>query len=147
MVPFQFWHLVLTAGLLLLSAVVVLERRLRIFNKDLNHPDHVRELASALKSARCSTNIGPSPNTVLDSAGIAVRTTSLGLQISASRIIGTSGDGFHYALSSRSGKLTATTADCLLRSIVQLKGFAGQPEIVKGSAGVFHLLIPPIGAS
>ena len=42
--PFRLWHSLVLALLVLATAAVFIERRLRSFDKALNHPDHLREL-------------------------------------------------------------------------------------------------------
>jgi len=138
--PFQRWHIGLAIVLLLATAVAVLERRLRSFHKDLNHPDHLRELASAIDLACWRAETLPTPGKMIGRA-IPLSGTSLGLRISASRIFGVKGELYHYAFSSLSGRLTDATATVLAKLIVGSKHPSGRPEVVKGSRGVFHVLI------
>ncbi|MDQ1707821.1 MAG: phosphatidylglycerol---prolipoprotein diacylglyceryl transferase [Pyrinomonadaceae bacterium] len=133
--PFQFWQELTAAGLLLATAVVVLERRLRSFEKSLSQPDHIRELTSALNATRRATDSN------CNYAGIVVTTTTLGLRISAARIHGPTGDVLHYALSSRSGKLSAATVDYLLKAILRLQSIGERTVMVEGNAGVIHFLM------
>ena len=142
--PFQLWHVLLMVLILLATAAVILERRLRSFDKDLNHPEHVRELAAAIDSMRYVTQGQGTVETTPGPAGIPVSMTSLGLQISASRISSVTGDVHHYAVSSRRGRLTEESANSLAKLIVRSKLSSCRTEILKGSGGVFHLLIRPI---
>lgn len=142
--PYRLWHVVVMGLMLLAAMAVILERRLRSFDKDLNHPDHVRELAAAIDSVWRETAGKGIVETTTAPARIPVNTTGLGLQISASRINDLTGDVHHYAISSRRERLTEERADALAKLIARLKLSSGQTEVVKGSRGVFHLLIRPI---
>ncbi len=139
--PFRLWHSLALALLLIVTVAVVIERRLRSFDKDLKHPDHVRELAGAIDSAPCHSY--RAATTEKASGFVPLRTTSLGLQVSASRIHCGTGDIYHYAFSCRSESLTEEAAQSLARLIIERKRPSGRTEVLKGGGGVFHLLIYP----
>ena len=128
--PFRSWHQVVLVLLLAVTAVLIIERRTRGVAKELNHPEHVRELTNAMQSL----------SSQFDTFRIPVHCTSLGVQISAGKIHDVSGDIYHYALSRRSG-LTRTTVDSLAKSIAHTSGFGGRVEVLAGNDNVFHLLI------
>jgi len=141
--PFQLWHFGVAAVLLLAAALVVLERRLRSFDRDLNHPDHIRELSAAIDSAW--RQLGSTTTIKKTAPGfIPIQTTTLGLQLSASRISRASGEVYCWAISSRSGKLIDDGARALARLIMKRREFSGPIEMRKGRRGVFHLLIHPL---
>jgi thiosulfate reductase cytochrome b subunit len=133
--PFQLWHFAIAVVLLIATFVIVLERQLRSLGKDLSRPDHIRELSGLIDPAGCRDG---NAATV-----IPLITTSLGLQISTSRIRSTSGDVCHYAFSCRQGKLTDAAAGSLAKLILGLKHASGRTEMFEGNRGVFHLLIHP----
>jgi hypothetical protein len=69
--------------------------------------------------------------------------TSLGVQMSASRIRGAGDSIDHFAISQRDGEMTEGTARILARLILQLKRATRSGRVVSGNRGVFHLLIHP----
>ena len=93
----------------------------------LLNPNHVRELAGVLQLA------------ARPGSGLAVRTTSLGIRLSASQLA--DGTPYHYALSHQSGQLTLQDARMLARLIGQLQPWAGSIQTLEGKQGVFHLLL------
>jgi hypothetical protein len=139
--PFKLWHFGIAVMLLFATFVVVLERRLRSFEQELNHPDHVREFAHALDELSCC------PESAVinqNSFGhIPIATTSLGLQITASRISSATGDVYHYALFSSSKVLTDEIMNSLAKLIAGSQRPSARKEFIKGRSGVFHLLIHP----
>lgn len=141
--PFRLWHSLVLVLLVSASAVVFIERRLRSFDKALSHPDHLRELDGAIDTVWFQAV--SAANTQMAPGLVPQQTTSLGLRVSASRISCETGDIFHYAFSSRSGRLTEEAANSLARLIVERKRTSARTEVLNGGRGVFHLLIYPTG--
>jgi hypothetical protein len=75
-----------------------------------------------------------------------VRSTSLGICLSASKIRGKDGSIDHYALSAINGTMSRDKARILADLIVRLKHPAHRNELISGNREVFHLLIHPLPA-
>jgi prolipoprotein diacylglyceryltransferase len=142
--PFRRWHMGIAVVLMLATAAVVLERRLRSFDQALKHPEHIREMITAIDSAAWQAE--GSRIAQNSYALVPVATTSLGLRVSASRTSSGAGDVYHYALSARSGRLTEETVSSLAKLFARSKSPAGRTEILKGRGGVFHLVVHPRNA-
>jgi prolipoprotein diacylglyceryltransferase len=140
LLPFRFWHAIVLLLLLVATAVLVIERRLRSMNEQLTHPEHVRELGAAINLALDRIKSQNRIPTTSDFATIPIGSTSLGVQISAGKITREDGDIYHYALSLQSG-LSKASADSLAMAIVRLQSFAGPFEVLTGNRGVFHVLV------
>lgn len=115
---------------LLIAAIMASAVGLRRFFPGLRYqlfnPNHVQELAGVLQMAAHPGN------------GLAVRTTSLGIRLSASRLM--DGTIYHYTLSHQGGQLTLEDAQTLARLIGQLQHRGSPVETLQGNQGVFHLL-------
>lgn len=141
---FHPWHAVALAGMILAMLAIALSRRFRrTTTHQLLHPRHVREVAEAIELVSGLA----SERTTLNCAMIDIGCTSLGIQISASKIKHTTGDIEHYALSTQNGMLTQEAASALARLIRQLKPHPGLHTLLQGNQGVFHLLCYPIAAA
>ena len=150
--PFHLWHAVATACLALAMIAITLRRRFQRTAKfQLLHPRHVREVVEAIELVLDSGDEEPAigqwtvlPRQTPMSTSVLLGCTSLGIQISASKIAGAAGCIDHFALSSRDGGMTEETARVLSRLILQLRRAAGPGEFLKGNREVFHLLIHPV---
>ena len=141
--PFHAWYVGTVASLALVMIGVALTRRLRRTpTHKLLHPRHVNEVAEAVRLDSCLATekrdgSGNSPNY----PDVHVSSTSLGIQISADRI-GTGADSVvHYTLSCWRGAMPDGTARSLAQLILQLRHLPESSDLVRGSQGVFHLLI------
>jgi prolipoprotein diacylglyceryltransferase len=145
LLPFQPWHIGATVFLALIMIAIALKRRFgRTARHQLLHPRHVKEVAEVVESVSslaAERTAIPQPNS--DSTGIHVGCTSLGIQISASKIKSRAGHIHHYALSHQHDTMTEETAKTLADLIFQLRHLRGSSELVKGGSGVFHLLVHP----
>lgn len=149
--PFHMWHLIATTCLVLAMIAVALHRRLqRIMKFQLLHPRHVEEIAQAIELvSSTATEVTAShvwtvlPKLESIQREIHVAGTSLGVQMSASRIRGAGDSIDHFAISQRDGEMTEGTARILARLILQLKRGTMSGRILSGNEGVFHLLIHP----
>lgn len=149
--PFQSWHTAVTIGLVLVMIAVALWRRFQKIDKHrLVHPHHVREVAGVIElTSNLATEPPPigqwtvMPRQDAMSIRVPIGCTSLGVQISASKIRNAAGCVYHYALSHKHGGMTEDTARIVARLILQLKQAAGSSEFLNGNQGVFHLLIKP----
>jgi hypothetical protein len=130
--PLHTWHEVVLVVLLLMTAVLIVERRLRSAGKQLTHPEHVRELIELASRRRETAQHGL--------ATIPIGSTSLGLRISAGRIANEGDEVYHYALSRADG-LTEATVKSLAKAIARLQSLSDPIEVVAGTSGVFHLLV------
>lgn len=114
---------------LLIAAIMASAAGLRHFFPKLRYwlfnPNHVQELVGVLQAAHPGN-------------GLAVRTTSLGVRLSASRLM--DGSIYHYTLSHQSGQLTLEDAQTLARLIGQLQHRGSPVKTLQGNQGVFHLL-------
>ena len=96
----------------------------------VTHPPHVRELWTAIQSARNGEA----------ARGVAVATTSLGVRISAGRL--------HYTISQRDEPLSNRTARTLARMILDLgRHPPAFSRLVRGRNETFHLLTGASGRS
>lgn len=140
---FYPWHLGALAFLGLTMLVISLRRTIQgTFDHSLMHPRHIREVAEAAQLASscavegcdiCKRDIGH--------VHIDVGCTSLGIQISASRIKRPDGYTHHYALSYQNGKMSEKSARLLTNLILRIRHPSDSGEIVKTDGGVFHLLV------
>jgi len=127
LLPFAAWHVVVVAVMVLGAFAIALHRQLdpaRTFQ--MWHPQHVREIASALRN---------------QGTGIVVSATSAGIQISAGEIVAADGVLRHYSFSLRNGSLEHETAAVLADLVMRLRHSSTTPELVRGNGGVFHLLV------
>jgi hypothetical protein len=128
------WHAVLTASLIVTTVAFAIRGHSAKADKyQLLYPGHVSELARAIEVASRFTS----------AKHIHVGRTSLGIQISTSKLKINAGEVHHYALSCRNESLNEEAARVLARLIFQLKRKAGSKELISGANGVFHLLIYP----
>jgi hypothetical protein len=141
--PFHNWHLVATTALIVTMIGVALKRR---YNKSakfqLLHPHHVHEVAEALalvssRATDASAILRRSSRPV----EIHVGSTSFGIRISAGRIENFVDHIHHFTLSSEKRELSEEAAKTLVDLIILLKSHTGPLEILKGTRGVFHLLL------
>jgi len=129
---FHFWHVLVLMSVLLGSAVLVIERRLRTSFKQMNHPEHLREVSTAIdavKDTGCASFI-------------PITHTSLGLQITAGKINSAKGEIYHYALSCPTG-LNEETVRSLAETLLGTQSSNHPIEVLAGNRGVFHLLFHP----
>lgn len=144
--PFHQWHVVLTVCLIVATVVIAIRGRSPQADKyQLLDHDHVSELTEVIDLA---SNLAIEGRVGLTAQGADIHPgcTSLGIQISASRIKSAAGDVHHYALSSRNQSLNEETARVLAQLILQLKRKTGSNELIGGNHGVFHLLIHPLNS-
>ena len=125
--PFRFWHVVILIALLAASAALIIERQTRSVTRELAHPEHIRELTTALRSL-----------SQLPKIGIPIDCTSLGVQVSAGTIATNDGDIHHYTLSRQTG-LTRAAVDLLAKALTQTQ--TDRVEVLAGNNNVFHLLV------
>jgi hypothetical protein len=139
---FHLWHFGAIALVEVTMIAVALRRRFRKTQYQLLHPNHVREVASALDLVSILTTgetavSGPNSTPV----NIHIACTSLGVQISASKIKNGASCIHCYALSHQNGTMIEEIARILAELITQLKHPSGSNELIKGNQGVFHLLV------
>lgn len=141
---FHAWHVAATVLMLLTMIAVACARRLRkTATFQLLHPRHIKEVAEAIEAvtehatARKASDLGAGPG------DIYMVSTSLGVQISASKVDSATGPLFHYALSYRNGTMTEETAAALAKLVLQLRHPTGSNTFIKGDNGIFHLLMQP----
>ena len=139
---YRAWHVGVTAGLVVATAAVALARWIRgTTAHQLLHPRHVREIAEVLRHAdESGARVAVAKQDLL-AEDIHVERTSLGVRISAHKIVETTGCSYHYALSSGPPDMTGEAAWALARLIRLLRHPSGSGELVEGKRGVFHLLI------
>lgn len=126
LLPLIPWHPAALAALAVAAAAVTLHRRANPAHR-LLQPAHVSEVAGMLAALDHG-----SPGS------IPVACTSLGVRMSSGRLPG--GEA-HYALSLREEEMTETAARILGKLIVGLRHPSHGMELVRGSHGVFHLLV------
>ena len=139
--PFQWWHIVVTAFVSSVMLAVTIKRRLqRGLDYRLLLPRHMEELAHALDttSNHADHNGGGAR---VRSKGIPIDCTSLGVQISAGRIKVAGSHVYHYALSNKTASMTEPSAQVVARLILQLRHPRATSNLIAGNRGVFHLLV------
>jgi hypothetical protein len=140
--PFHIWHAGATAGMALAMLSVSIIRRLsKIPKHKLLHPRHVREVSEVIEPVS-----GPRPEkTIVFKQDfpfpIITGHTSLGIQISASKIQEKEREIDHYAFSSRNETMSEGVALTLANLIVHLKHPYQLNKFFTGKNGIFHLLI------
>jgi hypothetical protein len=140
--PFQLWHVVATVWLVLTMIAVAISRRyLRTPRYQVLYPQHVREVAEAIALVYY---LATEPTIGGRSTVMPIGCTSLGIQISAGKIRGTSGYSYHYALSSRDGYMTEEIARILARVVVRLTRESGSSEFLRDNDSIFHLYVHPL---
>ena len=123
-----------TASVVLVMAGVAWKRRRDPGRRhELLHARHVSELAIALRDG--VTN-GPSA-----ARPVPLIETSRGLRISGQRLPGDGGPVDHYCLSSAGRPMRSAAAAAAAGLILSLRPGDGPRELVRGAAGVFHLLV------
>lgn len=134
LLPFQAWHQGAAAGLIAAVTAIAASRRFRgSARHQLLQPRHIREVAEIL-------DLLPN-NGDASSVDIGMRSTSLGVRISASGTTATTDHLYHYALSWPGRALLEGDARKLALLILQLKHPSVPYELVQGNRGVFHLLV------
>ena len=101
-------------------------------------PDHVVEIADAVRRANNNRARFSEPKSGVDSVDLPVERTSLGLQISSGIIRTERGTLVHYCFS-REGAMQDSTAQALAKLISRLNGSRTQ-TLVKGVGG-FHVIM------
>lgn len=144
--PFHAWHIGATVVVLLTVVGVSLKRRLdKTTRYQLLHPYHIEQLAEAVERVTDLAMRRPAvTRPSLMTTDIEVGCTSLGVQVSTSRIKDVAGNISHYALSFRKGELTEEAAKALADLILRLRPHSGSTDLLKRDRGVFHLLIHPL---
>jgi hypothetical protein len=102
---------------------------LRPLSLRLLHPCHIKEVEESLRRLD-DNNEG------------SVRTTGMGLALSAGLVDVGRIQLRHYALSSTSPRWTARAARTIAKLILQLRHPAGDGQLIKGRDNIYHLLVP-----
>ena len=141
---FHWWLIGITAWLALTIIAIALKRHFQAATEyKLLHPHHLKELAEVLERVSSLATEKTSPSESLStSSNIPVVCTSLGIQISASKIKQSGHLIYLYTLSQSNGTLVEETAKVLARLICQLRHVVNSSELIKGSGGAFHVLLP-----
>jgi prolipoprotein diacylglyceryltransferase len=147
--PFQAWHVGVLPGVILTMALVAVARRFdRRGRYQLLHPHHVSEVARAIALVDGAAAGGSGrPGRRVAPDRLAIACTSLGIQISGGRVDCEGTLVRHYALSRRSGTMSAEYAATLSGLILRLSRSPASHQIVGGGRGVFHLLLRSPGGT
>ena len=147
--PRSAGHLVVTASVVSAMILIAWKRSFQsVISRRLFYPVHIQELAEAIEVAtgRATEFAEVTQWTIYprrsDEKLISIASTSLGIQLSASRIKNKTDEILHYAFSHRDGGMTGETARLLAQLILTLSRVKGAPEIRSGRQGVFHLFVP-----
>jgi hypothetical protein len=139
------WHL--ASFVLLLSAMIAVSLRRRLSsasNFELLHPRHIRQIAGAMRALDSAD-----PTAIAATAGIVVpmACTSLGVRISAGKIVQEDQRIYHYTISGGNPPISKSAAKGIAGAIRYLSGAEGSEELIAGDRGIYHLLIrAPLGA-
>jgi hypothetical protein len=138
---FHPWHVTATALVAICAAVLVRQIRSPILNRfKIRHPAHIRDVAKAVNRLS-KLQPGASLESAAAQPPIRVVKTSLGIQISTGSV---RDQGLHhYCLSGPRPDFKDQTVRILADLILQLKPCSGSKEIIRGSRGIYHLLIRP----
>lgn len=142
-IGFHLWHFGVTA-LMGATAIAVALRSLPkgITKHKLFHPHHIYEVAGALQLAsdlaleRCDIC-----KQISAPANIHIGCTSLGVQISASRITRLTDYLYHYTVSCQNETMSEETAGLLANFILKVRHSSDASAAVSGRQGVFHLMV------
>ncbi len=137
LLPLYMWHIGVMVCMLLAMILVTLSPRFRKSAKhQLLHPHHIREVAEVVEQlSKMAAEQNTSP------ADIYIGSTSLGIQISASRRQSASDWTYHYGISSKQGDINKESAKTVAALICHLKHHASSSELIERNQGVFHLFI------
>lgn len=138
---FYSWHIGATVCIALTMLGVALLRNLQKTAKHkLLNPHHIKEVAEAVELV---TNLATEETIAEQNPQLFthIGCTSLGIQISASKIQRAASCVCHYAVSNKSRSLTIEGAKTLTELILQLKHPSDSNELIEGNHGVFHLLV------
>ena len=147
--PLTDWHLVAAALLVAAMLAIATKRRLQHIPKHhLLHPRHVREIAGLIgaladrlpeASEPFSWTVFPERYSRLEAIGIG--DTSMGVRVSAGKIVEPSAKTVHhYTLSYRGADMSEETAQLLAAVIGQLGHYGVCSRLIKGGQGVVHAL-------
>jgi hypothetical protein len=126
--PLEGWQVaaVSAAALALLTAMLIVRRT--AWGR-LLHARHIHEIANALYAPAS------------DLEAIRVVTTSLGLRLSCSAVVGTSGPAMHYAISSQREHLRYADAARIADLIINIR-HPGRPyQILPSTQRVYHIIV------
>jgi hypothetical protein len=138
--PLSRWHLATFASLIAIMVAVAFKRRFqRTPTFRLLHPRHIQQIASGLKGLEIRADSASRPHET--SAIIPIVCTSLGIQISGSRIDCETQRVYHYTLSNSREPMTESAARILAGLVRKLNAASGSEKLVAGIEGVFHFLI------
>lgn len=131
--PFYPLQVGATAGVVLTMAGLALKRRLDPTRRyELFHPRHVSEVAAALQEMQV-------PEEPSEAVTVDLLETSRGLRVSRGRVDGAD----HYCLSCAGPPMGAAIAELAATLIERLRPGEGARELIRGTAGVFHVLRRP----
>jgi hypothetical protein len=146
--PARAWHLVVTASVVIAMIVIAWKRSFQdVTSRGLLYPSHIQEVAQAIEvvTGKATEFATAAPWSIYprrsDDKQILIASTSLGIQLSASRIGKPTDQSLHYAFSHRDGGLTGETAQQMAQLILTLRRIKSAPDIRSGSNGVFHLFV------
>lgn len=104
-------------------------------------PGHVGEIAEAIQLATSMALYRCDVCKQKDEASLMhLAATSLGFQVSASRIRRPTSWAYHYAISYRHGSLTLRTLKLAAELVRQVRGTSSSVDVIKGRQ-VAHLLV------
>lgn len=100
----------------------------------LLHPAHIHEIATALDQLAVPHRPGQP---------IVIATTSLGVQVSITRLASLAGMVEQVSISHRDGPISPENARVVIDLVLMLRGQARRHQIVPSRVGVFHLRLHP----
>jgi hypothetical protein len=139
LLPFQFWHMLAAAGLLVTMLVIAGKQKLYDGPEALlERPSHLAEVARATSLA-----VDPLSHGHNHLESIPIHRTGLGVQISAGLLPHSIAGVRHYGLSYEEGTMTEETAARLAALILQLRHPWASSELISTERGVYHLIVYP----
>jgi hypothetical protein len=143
--PLQRWHLVLAVLPVLTMVGIGIWRRFQpTMLRLITSAPHTVEVAEAVEfvTREAIESAGSDSSSSFGPQRVQIAYTTFGLQISAGRIPTANQPTYHYALSQRDGQMTEENAKAVASLIRKLLGAEFQGQLVSGSNGVFHMLLP-----
>ncbi len=142
-VPYVPWHVGATIVIIAIMVAVAIARRFQKTPKyQLLNPRHVRELAEAVHvvSTQSPSNFAHYFGDI-DIHRIPIKSTSLGINVSAGRIMAEDAEILHYALSCQDGQMTEEVAQAIAKVILTIKPLFRLQDLFESGHGVYHLLL------
>jgi hypothetical protein len=139
-VPFQLWHLIVTAATIasMIAVAIVRQYREAPLHRIMN-PNHIRELSELITNL--SNDLNHQSRAVARHQKVQVGCTSLGIQVSVGVLNNASSFIHHYSFSFKEKLMNSKTAGALAGLILNVWYPQCENELIDSKKGVYHLVI------